>query len=249
LYNRIHAGDMGARNELVQANLRFVIGVAITYQNRGLTLPELISAGNLGLITAAERFDGTRGCKFITYAVWWIRQSIKQTINEHGRMIRLPVQQLDLLHKISEASRRLEQRRRGDLEVEEMATKIGAPIKMVREVLLSARVVGSLDEPFDESSERNLLNILADPDQEAPDADVLRKSAEALLEKALSSLNEREARIVRLYFGLGNDEPLTLEQIGSLLHLTRERVRQLKERALNKLRHPHFGLMQEREVI
>ena len=235
---RIQEGDMQARDELVQANLRFVIDVAKNYQNRGLSISDLISAGNVGLLTAAERFDGTKGYKFISYAVWWIKQSILQTIAEHARTVRLPLNKLSLLKDISKASRRLGQGRESEPEIEEIAAELDVPAEEVLETMLSARSVRSLDESFEEDDERSLLNILADNTQATPDDNVLHTSARTQLEEVLESLDERELRIIRLYFGLDGSEALTLEQIGGLMGLTRERVRQLKERALGKLRHP-----------
>tara|TARA_Y100000588_G_scaffold321447_1_gene352809 strand:- start:297 stop:1169 length:873 start_codon:yes stop_codon:yes gene_type:complete len=234
----IKDGDMRARDQLVQANLRFVIDVAKNYQNRGLSLSDLISAGNVGLLTAAERFDGTKGYKFISYAVWWIKQSILQTIAEHARTVRLPLNKLSLLKDISKASRQLGQGRDSEPNIEEIAAELDVPAQEVLETMLSARTVRSLDETFEEDDERNLLNILSDENQESPDTEVLRDSAREQLEGVLNSLDERELRIIRLYFGLDGNEALTLEQIGGLMNLTRERVRQLKERALSKLRHP-----------
>ena len=235
---RIQEGDMEARDELVQANLRFVIDVAKNYQNRGLSLSDLISAGNVGLLTAAERFDGTKGYKFISYAVWWIKQSILQTIAEHARTVRLPLNKLSLLKDISKASRKLGQGRESEPDVEEIAAELDVPAQEILDTMLSARTVRSLDESFEEDDERSLLNILADNNQETPDSDVITSSARTQLEEVLESLDERELRIIRLYFGLDGTEALTLEQIGGLMGLTRERVRQLKERALGKLRHP-----------
>ena len=235
---RIQHGDMVARDEMVQANLRFVVDVAKKYQNRGLSLSDLISAGNLGLLTAAERFDGTKGYKFISYAVWWIRQSILQSIAEHARTVRLPLNKVSLLKDISKASRKLGQGRESDPAIEEIAEELDVPAQEVLDTMLSARTVRSLDEAFEEDDERSLLNILADSSQETPDADVLRESARVQLEEVLNGLDERELRIIRLYFGLDGNEALTLEQIGGLMGLTRERIRQLKERALSKLRHP-----------
>ena len=235
---RIQEGDIQARDELVQANLRFVIDVAKNYQNRGLSLSDLISAGNVGLLTAAERFDGTKGYKFISYAVWWIKQSILQTIAEHARTVRLPLNKLSLLKDISKASRRLGQGRESEPGIEEIAAELDVPAEEVLETMLSARSVRSLDESFEEDDERSLLNILADNTQATPDDNVLHTSARTQLEEVLESLDERELRIIRLYFGLDGSEALTLEQIGGLMGLTRERVRQLKERALGKLRHP-----------
>ena len=235
---RIQEGHRDARDELVQANLRFVIDVAKNYQNRGLSLADLISAGNVGLLTAAERFDGTKGYKFISYAVWWIKQSILQSIAEHARTVRLPMNKVSLLKDISKTARRLGQGREGEPDVEEIARELDVSAEEVRETLLSARAVRSLDEAFTEDDERSLLNILSDPHQASPDTEVLSASARAQLESVLVNLDERELRIIRLYFGLDGHEALTLEQIGSLIGVTRERVRQLKERALSRLRHP-----------
>ena len=235
---RIQEGDMEARDELVNANLRFVIDVAKNYQNRGLSLSDLISAGNVGLLTAAERFDGTKGYKFISYAVWWIKQSILQTIAEHARTVRLPLNKLSLLKDISKATRKLGQGRESEPDVEEIAAELDVPAQEILDTMLSARTVRSLDESFEEDDERSLLNILADNNQETPDNDVLQTSARTQLEEVLDSLDERELRIIRLYFGLDGNEALTLEEIGDMMNLTRERIRQLKERALSKLRHP-----------
>jgi len=238
LAERIKNGDMRARDEMIRANLRFVVDVAKKYQNRGLSLSDLISAGNLGLITAADRFDGTKGYKFISYAVWWIRQSILQTLAEHVRTVRLPLNKVSLLKDISKASRKLGQDREGEPDVEEIAQELDVPAEEVLETILSARSVCSLDESFTDDDERSLLNTLPDQSLEAPDADVLRESARVQLENALNTLDERELRIIRLYFGLDGNEALTLEEIGDMMNLTRERIRQLKERALSKLRHP-----------
>ena len=238
LAERIKKGDMRSRDEMIRANLRFVVDVAKKYQNRGLSLSDLISAGNLGLITAADRFDGTKGYKFISYAVWWIRQSILQTLAEHVRTVRLPLNKVSLLKDISKASRKLGQNRQGDPDVEEIAQELDVPAEEVLETILSARSVCSLDESFTDDDERSLLNTLPDQSLEAPDADVLRESARVQLENALNTLDERELRIIRLYFGLDGNEALTLEEIGDMMNLTRERIRQLKERALSKLRHP-----------
>ena len=235
---RIHAGDMDARDELVQANLRFVIDVAKNYQNRGLSLADLISAGNVGLMTAAERFDGTKGFKFISYAVWWIKQSILQTIADHARTVRLPLNKLSLLKDISRASHKLGQGRDTEPEIEEIAAELQVSAQEVQDTILSARSVRSLDESFEEDDERSLMNVLRDDEQAPPDGDVMEETARRQLESVLEALDEREFKIIRLYFGLEGAEALTLEQIGGLMNLTRERVRQLKERALSKLRHP-----------
>jgi RNA polymerase primary sigma factor len=242
-----------SRDQLVQANLRFVIDVAKNYQNRGLSLSDLISAGNVGLLTAAERFDGTKGYKFISYAVWWIKQSILQTIAEHARTVRLPLNKLSLLKDISKVSRQLGQGRDSEPKIEEIAAELDVPAQEVLDTMLSARTVRSLDETFEDDDERNLLNILSDENQDSPDTEVLRDSAREQLEGVLNSLDDRELRIIRLYFGLDGNEALTLEQIGGLMNVTRERVRQLKELALSKLRHPAryqalLALVDENEV-
>ena len=234
---RIHAGDMAARDELVQANLRFVIDVAKNYQNRGLSLSDLISAGNVGLMTAAERFDGTKGYKFISYAVWWIKQSILQTIANDARTVRLPLNRLSLLKGITRASHKLGRGRESEPRVDEIAEHLEISAREVQDTMLSARSIRSLDEEFEEGDERSLMNTLADGAQDAPDADVIESSAKDHLENILRCLDERELYIVRLYFGL-DGEALTLEQIGDLMNLTRERIRQLKQRALGKLRRP-----------
>jgi len=238
LSTRIRQGDMEARDELVKANLRFVIDVAKNYQNRGLSLSDLISAGNVGLMTAAERFDGDKGYKFISYAVWWIKQSILQTIAEHARTVRLPLNKLSLLKDISKASRKLGQGRETDPEIEEIAAELEVSPEEVQQTILAARTVRSLDESFEDDDDRNLMNILQDENQVTPDGDVMEQAARAQLESVLEGLDEREMKIIRLYFGLDGAEAMTLEQIGGLMSLTRERVRQLKERALGKLRHP-----------
>jgi RNA polymerase primary sigma factor len=238
LSTRIQHGDLEARDELVRANLRFVIDVAKKYEHRGLSLGELISAGNLGLITAAERFDGTKGFKFISYAVWWIRQSISQTIADQGRTVRLPMNRLALLRDIGRASQRLGQRGERAPDVEDLAAEVGVSANEVAETLLNARRVRSLDALRDEDDDRSLLDILIDPTQESPDDGVVRDSARSQLDSLLNSLDERERRIVRLYYGLDGNEMLTLEQIGGPLNITRERVRQLKDQALSRLRDP-----------
>jgi len=238
LSERIRNGDQAARDELVHANLRFVIDVAKAYQNRGMSLADLISAGNVGLLIAADRFDGSKGYKFISYAVWWIRQSILQSIAENARTVRLPLNKLSLLKDINRASRRLGQGREEEPDVEEIAAELDVPAEEILDTMLSARAVRSLDESFQQDDDRTLMSILPDQGQETPDAEVLRAAATEQIQAALAELDERELRIIRLYFGMDGSEPLTLEQIGGLMGLTRERVRQLKERALGKLRHP-----------
>ncbi len=231
---RIHKGDMRAREEMIQANLRFVINAAKKYQNRGLPLSDLISAGNLGLITAADRFDGTRGHKFIIYAVWWIRQSIRRTLVEHARIVRLPANKVNLLWKISKASRKLGQDSVGD-PIGKIAAELEVPVKKIRETLLSNFAVYSLDELLT-NGKRSLIDTLTDDTTAPPDADILHKSALIQLEATLELLEERESRIIKLYFGLDGNEALTLEEIGTMMNLSRERIRQIKNQALKKLR-------------
>ena len=235
---RIKEGDLGARDELVHANLRFVIDVAKDYQNRGLSLADLISAGNVGLLTAADRFDGTKGFKFISYAVWWVRQSIMQSIAEHSRTVRLPLNKLSLLKDITQVARRLGQGREAEPDVEEIAAELDVGAREVLDTMLSARTVRSLDESFEEDDDRSLLSVLEDERQQAPDVVVLDEAMREQIDGLLETLDERERYILRLYFGFSGEDPLTLEQIGGLMQLTRERVRQLKERALGKLREP-----------
>jgi RNA polymerase primary sigma factor len=235
---KIQDGDQAARDELIQANLRFVIDVAKGYQNRGLSLPDLICAGNIGLITAAERFDGTKGYKFISYAVWWIKQSILQTIADQSRTVRLPLNKQALLKDISKASRRLAKGRESDPHLEEIAAELDMPVGDVMDALLSARTIRSLDESFEDDDERSLMSVLTDKQQVTPDADVLDDAVRTQIWSLMDVLSDRERYILRLYFGLDGEDPLTLEQIGALMNLTRERVRQLKERALGKMRAP-----------
>jgi len=238
LSERIQDGDMEARNELVQANLRFVVEVAKHYQNRGLTLPDLISAGNLGLLIAAERFDGSRGFKFISYAVWWIRQSILQSVAEQGRTVRLPLNKLSQLREISETARRLGQGREVEPDVDEIAAALEISADDVVHTVLSARSVRSLDESFDKDDDRNLLDTLADGNQHEPDGALVSQSAQRHVDHVLQRLDGRERYVLQRYFGLDGDEPLTLDQIGEYLGVTRERIRQIKERALGRLRTP-----------
>ncbi len=237
---RIKDGDMEARDELVWANLRFVIDVAKNYQQRGLPLLELISAGNLGLITAAERFDGTKGFKFISDAVWWIRQSIAQTLAEQTRTVRLPMNKVELLRKIATASHLLDRERGAEADLEEIAAELDVPFKEVLETTRSARAV-RLDNTFDEENERSLFTLLADTSQKAPDDATVCESARNQVTDVLNSLDERERRIIQLYFGLEGCEALNLEQIGALMGVTRERIRQIKEKAFNKLRRARFA--------
>ncbi|MBM3277479.1 MAG: RNA polymerase sigma factor RpoD/SigA [Candidatus Handelsmanbacteria bacterium] len=238
LARRIRQGDGEARNLLVEANLRFVIRTAKEYQNRGLSLAELISAGNVGLITAAERFDETRGFKFISYAVWWIRQAILQTLTEQST-VRVPVNRLGLLAKIARTGDALQQQGARPTP-ERIAQALGLSPREIEDTLVDAQPVRSLDAPFDEAQDQCLLDQLTDEDQPNPEQEVIEYNLRENIEVVLTSLNAREAEVLRLYFGLGQDCPLTLDQIGLRFKLTRERVRQIKELALNKLRHPRY---------
>jgi RNA polymerase primary sigma factor len=238
LARRIKRGDEEARNRLVEANLRFVVSVAKEYQNRGVPLADLISAGNMGLITAAERFDEDKGFKFISYAVWWIRQAILQTLAEQSRTVRLPLNKIGLLYKISKASRALQQQRADDPNPEDIAAQLDVPVEEVKETLLCGRSVRSLDATFREEEDHSLLDVLPDERQESPESQVMRGCLRLQIDSALDSLVGREAEILRLYFGLDGEEPMTLDQIGARFGLTRERVRQIKEKALHRLRHP-----------
>ena len=238
LARKIKQGDERARNRLVEANLRFVGSVAKEYQNRGVPLADLVSTGNMGLITAAERFDEAKGFKFISYAVWWIRQAILQTLAEQSRTVRLPLNKVGLLYKISKVSRLLQQERTDDPNPEVIAKQLDVPVEEVRETLMCGRSVRSLDAKFREEEDQNLLDVLPDDRQESPETQVMRGCMRGQIDSALDGLVGREAEIIRLYFGLEGEEPMTLDQIGARFALTRERVRQIKEKALNRLRHP-----------
>ncbi len=238
LAKEIKQGDEDARNQLVEANLRFVVSVAKEYQNRGVPLADLISAGNMGLITAAERFDEDKGFKFISYAVWWIRQAILQTLAEQSRTVRLPLNKIGLLYKISKASRALQQERADDPNPEEIARQLDVPLHEVKETLMCGRSVRSLDAAFKEEKDQSLLDVLPDDRQESPENHVMHGCLRGQIDSALGGLAGREGEILRLYFGLDGEEPMTLDQIGARFGLTRERVRQIKEKALHRLRHP-----------
>jgi len=215
-----------------------VVSVAREYQNHGVPLADLISAGNMGLMTAAERFDGTRGFKFISYAVWWIRQAIHQSLAQDSRVVRLPINRIDLLHNISKVSRELRQSSETEPEPETVAKELGVSVEMVQDTLMRARDVWSLDASFREEDDHSLLHVLPDKTQKAPDEEVVEDSVREQVKDVLTSLDDRETEVLRLYFGLGGEEPLTLEEIGVRFNLTRERVRQIKEKALRRLRHP-----------
>lgn len=234
LIQKIHAGNRAAWEMLLVANLRFVVSVAKYYQNQGVLLSDLISAGNLGLITAVKRFDATKGFKFISYAVWWIRQGILQELATQGRPVRLPVNRLDELRWINELIKEAGGEKMDEGDIAEAMDKT---VDHVRETLLLARTVLSLDMPLHEGEENTLLDTLA-VDQPEPDAALCDDSLKKLIEENLGSLSPREVEVLRLYFGLGDEPGMILEEIGLRLNLTRERIRQIKERALRKLREP-----------
>ena len=241
LAQRIKKGDLDARAKLIEANLRFVITVAREYQNQGVPLVDLISAGNVGLITAAERFDETRGFKFISYAVWWIRQSVLQTLAEHSRVVRLPLNRVDLLRRIARYTNSRQQETSSRPHEEEVAKELGISVEQVVETLSSGQRVLSLDAKFGDEDENSLLEVMPDDNTESPDKMLLENSLTAEIREALDSLDDREKEVIRLYFGLSGQAEMTLEEIGLRFKLTRERVRQIKEKALRKLRHPTRG--------
>ncbi len=239
LARRIKQGDEEALLKLTRANLRFVVSVAKKFQGQGLHLTDLINEGNYGLIKAAKRFDETRGFKFISYAVWWIRQSILQALAEQGRVVRLPLNQIGTISKIRKSSARLAQEHERDPNLEELATDLQIDIEKVRSAMQRTARHLSMDAPFNEEDENSLLDVLPSNEIAPPDEPLRGESLKIDIEVALSSLCPREAEITRLYFGVGREHPLTLEEIGLRFDLTRERVRQIKEKALRKLRQKH----------
>jgi len=237
LAKRIREGDQVALEKLTKANLRFVVSVAKQYQNNGLTLGDLINEGNLGLIKAAKRFDEKRGFKFISYAVWWIRQSIMQALAEQSRIVRLPLNRVGSLSKISKTFSELEQKFQREPSTEEIAEVIGVTIEEVQSNLrVSGRHV-SMDAPFAQGEENSLLDVLSDANETKPDSALMADSLTLEVQRALSTLTNREAEVLALYFGLNNNTSMTLEEIGEKFNLTRERVRQIKEKAIRRLRH------------
>ncbi|GIV40367.1 MAG: RNA polymerase sigma factor RpoD [Thermonema sp.] len=237
LAKRIREGDQVALEKLTKANLRFVVSVAKQYQNQGLSLGDLINEGNLGLIKAAQRFDETRGFKFISYAVWWIRQSILQALAEQSRIVRLPLNRVGSLNKISKTYSELEQRYEREPSPEELAEELDvSPDEVIDTLKISGRHV-SVDAPFVQGEENSLLDVLENDSEESPDTGLVNESLRREIQRALSTLSEREADVITLYFGLNGEHPLTLEEIGERFNLTRERVRQIKEKAIRRLRH------------
>lgn len=237
LAQRIKDGDQLALERLTKANLRFVVSVAKQYQNQGLTLGDLINEGNLGLIKAAQRFDETRGFKFISYAVWWIRQSILQALAEQSRIVRLPLNRVGSLNKVQKTFAELEQKFEREPSPAEMAEVLDMSIDEVLDTIrISGRQV-SMDAPFAGSEEGSLLEVLEDESEDTPDEGLLNDSLKKEVRRALATLTQREGDVVAYYYGLNSSEPMTLEEIGARLGLTRERVRQIKEKAIRRLRH------------
>ena len=237
LAQRIKQGDQVALEKLTKANLRFVVSVAKQYQNQGLTLPDLINEGNLGLVKAAQRFDETRGFKFISYAVWWIRQSILQALAEQSRIVRLPLNQVGSLNKINKAFSKLEQEFERPPSSDELATALDLPEDKVKDTLkVSGRHV-SVDAPFVDGEDNSLLDVMVNNDSPKADISLMKESLQREIERSLSTLSDREKDVVMLFFGIGMQHGLTLEEIGTKFDLTRERVRQIKEKAIRRLRH------------
>ena len=237
LAQRIKAGDQRALEKLTKANLRFVVSVAKQYQNQGLTLPDLINEGNLGLIKAAQRFDETRGFKFISYAVWWIRQSILQALAEQSRIVRLPLNKIGSINKINKMYALLEQSNERPPSAEEIAKELDMTVNDVKESMKNSGRHLSMDAPLVEGEDSNLYDVLRSGESPNPDRELIHESLQTEIERALETLTPREADVVRLYFGLSDQHPMTLEEIGETFDLTRERVRQIKEKAIRRLKH------------
>ncbi|MCS5663635.1 MAG: sigma-70 family RNA polymerase sigma factor [Flavobacteriales bacterium] len=237
LAQRIREGDQIALEKLTKANLRFVVSVAKQYQNQGLSLPDLINEGNLGLIKAAQRFDETRGFKFISYAVWWIRQSILQALAEQSRIVRLPLNKIGSINKINKAYASIEQEEERAPSASEIATFLDMSESDVKESQRNSGRHVSMDAPLVEGEDSNLYDVLRSGESPNPDRELLNASLSIEIERALETLTPREADVVRLYFGLENKQSLTLEEIGERFDLTRERVRQIKEKAIRRLKH------------
>jgi RNA polymerase primary sigma factor len=233
----IKKGDPKALERLTKANLRFVVSVAKQYQNQGLTLGDLINEGNLGLIKAAQRFDETRGFKFISYAVWWIRQSILQALAEQSRIVRLPLNKIGSINKINKTFSKLEQEYEREPSPEEIATAMSLNLDDIKEAMRSSGRHISMDAPLLQGEDSTLMDVLGDDDQPNPDHTLITESLRREVERVLFTLTTREADVIRLYFGLAGEQPLTLEEIGERFDLTRERVRQIKEKAIRRLKH------------
>jgi RNA polymerase primary sigma factor len=236
LAQKIRDGDQAALERLTTANLRFVVSVAKQYQNNGLSLGDLINEGNLGLIKAALRFDETRGFKFISYAVWWIRQSIMQAIAEQSRVIRLPLNKIGLLNKIKKAKSILDQKLEREASVEEIAELVEATEDEIRIALSSSTRTVSTDAPFSNNEDTTLTDVLFNPDNPQPDTDLMASSLSTEIKRALATLTDREKEVITLFYGIGLNHGFTLEEIGERYDLTRERVRQIKEKAIRRLK-------------
>jgi len=237
LAKRIHKGDQEALEKLTKANLRFVVSVAKQYQNQGLSLADLINEGNIGLIKAAKRFDEKRGFKFISYAVWWIRQSILQALAEQSRIVRLPLNRVGTLHKIGKTASRLEQESGRAPSTSEIAQELDMDEEEISATLQISNTHLSLDRPFTEGESNSLKDVIEDEKSPAPDAEAMQESLKEEIERVLATLSEREAEVISLYFGINRERALTLEEIGEQFGLNRERVRQIKEKAIKRLQH------------
>ena len=236
LAQKIKRGDQRALENLVNANLRFVVSVAKQYQNQGLTLPDLINEGNFGLVKAAQRFDETRGFKFISYAVWWIRQSILQALAEQSRVVRLPLNKIGSINKINKTFSYLEQAHERPPSAEEIAEELGLSVSEVKQSLKNAGKHISMDAPFAEREDSNLYDVISASETPMPDTELVKESIREEISRVLDTLSEREADVVKLYYGIGQSSTMTLDEIGSTFDLTRERVRQIREKAIRKLR-------------
>lgn len=237
LAQRIRQGDKIALEKLTKANLRFVVSVSKQYQNQGLSLPDLINEGNLGLIKAAQRFDETRGFKFISYAVWWIRQSILQALAEQSRIVRLPLNKIGSINKINKTYAKLEQEFEREPNAEEIAEALDITESEVKESMKNAGRHVSMDAPLIQDEDNNMYDVLKSDEVITPETELLYESLRKEIDRAISTLTPREADVVRLYFGLNGSHPMTLEEIGEKFDLTRERVRQIKEKAIRRLKH------------
>ncbi len=237
LAQRIRQGDKIALEKLTKANLRFVVSVSKQYQNQGLSLPDLINEGNLGLIKAAQRFDETRGFKFISYAVWWIRQSILQALAEQSRIVRLPLNKIGSINKINKTYARLEQEFEREPNAEEIAEALDITEAEVKESMKNAGRHVSMDAPLVQDEDNNMYDVLKSDEVITPETELLYESLRKEIDRAITTLSPREADVVRLYFGLNGSHPMTLEEIGEKFDLTRERVRQIKEKAIRRLKH------------
>lgn len=239
LAKRIRKGDREALETLIKANLRFVVSVSKQYQNQGLSLPDLINEGNLGLIKAAERFDETRGFKFISYGVWWIRQSILQALAEQARIVRLPLNKIGSINKINKAFNQLEQQYQRDPTLDEVAELMESKPELIEDALNFSNIHLSMDAPLRDEEANDMYDVMLNEDSPSPDSELINSSLRQEIERSLATLGDREAEILRCYFGLRGHQPHTLEEIGDEFGLTRERVRQIKEKAIKKLKNQY----------